>query len=73
MTDLLSYERDPYCTVIETLVLRVDEEDGRPYAVLADTILYPEGGGFRYHKVANLPKAPPPKGQQNLFDEGDGK
>lgn len=40
-----TYDRDPYLKALETRILRVDQEDGRPYAVLADTILYPEGGG----------------------------
>ena len=40
-----AYERDPYATTLETRVLRAGDEAGRPYAVLEDTILYPEGGG----------------------------
>jgi alanyl-tRNA synthetase len=45
MSELPAFEREPYRTQLETQVLRVGEEDGRPYAVLADSILYPEGGG----------------------------
>jgi Ser-tRNA(Ala) deacylase AlaX len=45
MSDLPAYEREPYRTEMETRVLRVGEEEGRPYAVLADTLLFPEGGG----------------------------
>ena len=45
MSELPAYERDPYLTRLETRVLRTGLEDGRPFAVLADTILFPEGGG----------------------------
>ena len=45
MSDLAAYERDPYLTRLETAVLRAGEDGGRPYAVLNDTILFPEGGG----------------------------
>jgi Ser-tRNA(Ala) deacylase AlaX len=45
MSELPAFERDPYLTQLETRVLQTGEEGGRPYAVLADTILYPEGGG----------------------------
>ena len=45
MSELPAFEREPYRTQLETQVVAVGEEDGRPYAVLADTILYPEGGG----------------------------
>ena len=45
MSELAAFERDPYQTELATQVLGVGEEEGRPYAVLADTILYPEGGG----------------------------
>ncbi len=44
MSDLAGYERDPYLTELDTAVLRAGD-DGRPFAVLADTVLYPEGGG----------------------------
>jgi len=40
-----AYHRDCYLTELETEVVAVGEEDGRPYAVLADTLFYPEGGG----------------------------
>ena len=45
MNELPAFEREPYLTELETSVLRVGEDGGRPYAVLADSILYPEGGG----------------------------
>ncbi|BDU72048.1 alanyl-tRNA editing protein [Mesoterricola silvestris] len=44
MSDLAAYERDPYLTELDTAVVRAGD-DGRPFAVLADTVLYPEGGG----------------------------
>ncbi|WP_306592038.1 alanyl-tRNA editing protein [Geothrix sp. 21YS21S-4] len=40
-----AYERDPYATALETRVLRTGEEEGRPFAILEDSLLYPEGGG----------------------------
>jgi len=45
MSDLSAFERDPYLTRLEARVLRTGDEGGRPYAVLDDTLLYPEGGG----------------------------
>ena len=45
MSELPAYERDPYLTRMESRVLAVGSEGGRPFAVLADTLLYPEGGG----------------------------
>jgi alanyl-tRNA synthetase len=45
MSTLPAYDRDPYLTKIETTILSIGEEQGRPFAVLEDTILYPEGGG----------------------------
>ncbi len=39
------YEQDPYLRELDTEVVRVGVNDERPYAVLADTICYPEGGG----------------------------
>jgi alanyl-tRNA synthetase len=45
MSELPAFERDPYLTQLETRVIQTGAEGGRPYAVLADTILYPEGGG----------------------------
>ena len=44
-TRVPAYECDPYATQLDSVVLRVGEDDGRPYAVLEDTLLYPEGGG----------------------------
>jgi Ser-tRNA(Ala) deacylase AlaX len=40
-----AWEREPYRTTLDAEVLRTGEEAGRPFAVLSDTILYPEGGG----------------------------
>lgn len=40
-----AYEREPYRTELETAITAVGEANGRPYAVLGDTILFPEGGG----------------------------
>jgi alanyl-tRNA synthetase len=45
MSTLPAYERDPYCQEIDAAILRVGEDHGRPFAVLSDTVLYPEGGG----------------------------
>jgi len=42
---ICSYERDPYLRELQVDIIRIGEEDGRPFAVLDDTILYPEGGG----------------------------
>ncbi len=42
---LPAYERDPTATTLETQILRCGEEKGRPYAILEDTVFYPEGGG----------------------------
>lgn len=44
-TQLPAYERDPRLTRLETEVVATGEDAGRPFVVLADTILYPEGGG----------------------------
>jgi len=45
MTTNPAYERDPYLAELATEVIRVGSDGGRPYAVLADTVCYPEGGG----------------------------
>ncbi len=42
---LPAYEREPYLTELETSVVEAGEDAGRPWAVLADTVFYPEGGG----------------------------
>lgn len=42
---IYAYEREPYRSRLEVTVLEVGKEDGRPYAVLDDTVFYPEGGG----------------------------
>lgn len=45
MGEISAWERDPYRTTLDAEVVRTGEEGGRPFAVLSDTILYPEGGG----------------------------
>lgn len=40
-----AYERDATLTELHTTVLDTGVESGTPFAVLDDTILYPEGGG----------------------------
>ena len=40
-----AYERDPYLTELLTRVVRAGRDGERPWAVLEDTVLYPEGGG----------------------------
>jgi Ser-tRNA(Ala) deacylase AlaX len=40
-----TYHRDCYRTELETEVVAVGDQDTRPFAVLADTLFYPEGGG----------------------------
>jgi alanyl-tRNA synthetase len=45
MPTLPAYDRDPYRTEMDAVVLSLGEDQGRCYAVLDDTVLYPEGGG----------------------------
>lgn len=45
MSGIPAYEREPYRTELETVVVEVGETEGQPWAVLEDTVLYPEGGG----------------------------
>ena len=45
VTGAPAYHRDAYLTELETEVVEVGNAEGRPCAVLADTIFYPEGGG----------------------------
>ena len=40
-----AWEDDAYLTELDTEVFDVGCEDDRPYAVTADTVFYPEGGG----------------------------
>ena len=40
-----SYEKEPYLTELDTVVVEIGLDGDRPFAVLEDTILYPEGGG----------------------------
>ena len=44
-TRLPAYEREPYRTALDASILEVKGDAGRLYAVLDDTILFPEGGG----------------------------
>ena len=39
------YYQDPYRTAFKANVVREGEEDGRPFAVLENTVFYPTGGG----------------------------
>ena len=41
----LAYEREPYRTELQVRVVATGEDGGRHWAVLDDTVLYPEGGG----------------------------
>lgn len=45
MADRPAYERLPYLTELETEVTSIGESDGSPFAILRDTLFYPEGGG----------------------------
>jgi len=45
MPEVLAYEREPFLRELETDVVSAGSDAGRSYVVLADTILYPEGGG----------------------------
>jgi len=45
MTIPPAYEREPFLRVLETEVIESGKEGARDFVVLADTILYPEGGG----------------------------
>lgn len=40
-----AYEREPYRRALDTRVVAVGTNAGQPWAELADTIFYPEGGG----------------------------
>jgi alanyl-tRNA synthetase len=40
-----AYERDPFAATLATRILKAGMERGRPFAVLEDTVFYPEGGG----------------------------
>ena len=45
MTELRAYEQDPFLRFLETDVVNAGEEADRSFVILADTLLYPEGGG----------------------------
>jgi alanyl-tRNA synthetase len=55
-----AYEREPCRTALETSILETGDDEGRPYAVLDDTVFYPEGGG-----------QPPDHGLLNGIDVND--
>ena len=40
-----AYQREPYLTELDVEVIATGEAAGRPFSILDDTILYPEGGG----------------------------
>ncbi|MBK9966059.1 MAG: alanyl-tRNA editing protein [Holophagales bacterium] len=40
-----AFEREPYLTELSVRVAETGIENGQPWAVLDDTVLYPEGGG----------------------------
>jgi len=39
------FHRDPFLKALDTEITDTGEVEGRPFAILADTIFYPEGGG----------------------------
>jgi Ser-tRNA(Ala) deacylase AlaX len=45
MSQIARYEQDPYRTSLTTRVVEAGEGKAGPFAVLEDTIFYPEGGG----------------------------
>ncbi len=45
MESIPSYEREPRRSELDTEIVASGTDGGRPWVVLADTILYPEGGG----------------------------
>lgn len=45
MDRIPAYERDPYMKELTIEIVETGVEGGVPFAVLADTVLYPEGGG----------------------------
>jgi len=45
MQKIFGYERDPYLQELEVRIESTGEEEGLPFAILDDTVLYPEGGG----------------------------
>lgn len=40
-----AYEREPYLTELSTEIVAAGKAGDQPYAILADTLLFPEGGG----------------------------
>jgi alanyl-tRNA synthetase len=39
------YHRDAYLTELESQIVECGTDGGRPFAILSDTVFYPEGGG----------------------------
>ena len=42
---IFAFERDPYLNVMDSSILTTGLENKKPWAVLDDTLFYPEGGG----------------------------
>ena len=45
MSQIAHFENDPYSTSLTTQVVETGEGDAGPFAILEDTVFYPEGGG----------------------------
>ncbi len=45
MSRIYAYEREPYRRQLDVEVLAIGDDEGGTFAVLDDTVLYPEGGG----------------------------
>ena len=45
MVSIPAFERDPFLRSLLTDVVQAGDDRGRPFVILADTILYPDGGG----------------------------
>lgn len=45
MSQISTYELEPYRLDLDVVVTATGDDQGRPFAVLDDTLLYPEGGG----------------------------
>jgi Ser-tRNA(Ala) deacylase AlaX len=76
MKRIPSYETAPYRTELEVEVVGVRREGDRTFAVLDDTILYPEGGGqpcdFGWLKGLRINDVRKRKGEiRHYFDEGE--
>ena len=47
MSKIPAYERDPYLAELSVVIDRVDRDEHGDYALLDDTVLYPEGAASR--------------------------